>query len=234
MSTTADRRFRSARQWSNREIATLGPLFDGDIVNVSGWDDRDKEGGVYRSYFTNKKSYAITNYGGDHGEGADGEIPLDLERTLPAELKHRFDLAFNHTTLEHVFMLFDAFHNICEMSRDAVLIIVPFAQVEHFEESFGDYWRFTPQAMRRLFEREGMTLAYCSVTDHKDAALYVTALGVRDPAKWAGRLPSTQLPRHAGTWIGAPRGWARLSGELRKAARKLLGRKGVAEYGEDR
>jgi len=219
-----DRRFRSARRWSNREIAALAPLFDGDIVNVSGWDDRDKEGATYQSYFRNRKSYSITNYGGDHGEGAAGEIRLDLEAELPAALKRQFDLAFNHTTLEHVFSMFEAFHNICELSRDAVLIVVPFAQVEHFEDSFGDYWRFTPQALRRLFEREDMTLVYCAVTEQTDAALYVIGLGVRDPSKWVGRLPETRLPRNAGTWIGAPRGLQGLTGALRRAARRLAGR----------
>ena len=57
-----DRKFRLPRIWSNNELKKIAPLFEGDVVNVSGWQDKDKEGDEYKNYFKNKKSYTITNY----------------------------------------------------------------------------------------------------------------------------------------------------------------------------
>lgn len=200
-----DRRFRGPRLWSNREIAALGPLFSGSAVNVSGWDDRDKEGGRYRDYFSGIERYAITNYVGFRGaRNEDGSIPLDLEAPLPEDLRGQFDLVFNHTTLEHVFDCFTAVKNLCALSRDAVLVVAPFAQMVHSTESFGDFWRFSPEALGKLFEREGFTMVYASANPEKDSAIYVTALAVRDPARWAGRLPKPHSPKPLGAWIGGP------------------------------
>lgn len=203
MKASPERRFRKARIWSNKEMERLAPLFGGDIVNVSGWDDRDKEGRRYRDYFTNAKSYSITNYAGERGfQGQDGEIPLDLEKPLPADLEKRFDTVFNHTTLEHVFDIVTAFGNLCRMSRDAVLVIVPFAQVEHWTESYGDYWRISGQALEKLFQREGFSMIYCSANGDADGAVYVLGIGVRNPEAWKGRLPAAGYERPLANWLG--------------------------------
>ncbi len=96
-----ERQFFAARKWSNTEIRKIGRLFEGDAINVSGWDDRDKEGGYYREYFPNLSSYAISNYSGERGtQGTSGEIFIDLEAPLPPDLSRRYGLVFNHTTLE--------------------------------------------------------------------------------------------------------------------------------------
>src|SRR5581483_8386198 len=52
------------RAWSNRQLRAVAPLFDGRVVNVSGWEDRDKRGGRYRDYFTRAAGYELTNYRG--------------------------------------------------------------------------------------------------------------------------------------------------------------------------
>ena len=39
------------RLYTNDLLKHYGPYFKGSVVNVSGWDDRDGEGGVYRDYF---------------------------------------------------------------------------------------------------------------------------------------------------------------------------------------
>lgn len=73
----------SSRNWSNSELARLGRLFQGDIVNVSGWLDSDRSGSGknYIEYFPNHTSYTITNYPGMRGlETSPNSIPLDLEK----------------------------------------------------------------------------------------------------------------------------------------------------------
>jgi hypothetical protein len=56
------RRFTYARRWSNRESRKRAPLFGGSVVNVSGWQDSDKQGKKYKDYFSDASSYDITNY----------------------------------------------------------------------------------------------------------------------------------------------------------------------------
>jgi len=203
MAVSPERRFRKARIWSNTEMARLAPFFEGDIVNVSGWDDRDKEGRRYRDYFTKASSYSITNYAGERGfQGETGEIPLDLEKPLAPELEKRFDVVFNHTTLEHVFDVVSAFNNMCAMAKEAVIVIVPFAQVEHWSDSYGDYWRISGQALERLFKNAGYTMIYCSANDDADGAVYVLGIGVRNPDVWQGRLPEATYKRPLANWLG--------------------------------
>ena len=96
------RRFRAARCWSNSVLRQIAPLFKGDVVNVSGWRDEDKEGGLYRDYFSAARSYRVTNFGGFRGESANTTLRLDLEKDLPQGLNGCADVVFNHTTLEHV------------------------------------------------------------------------------------------------------------------------------------
>jgi hypothetical protein len=55
----------------------------GNIVNVSGWRDEDKEGGTYRErHFTRATDYWITNWKAE-ARGLHGDLPneqfLDLE-----------------------------------------------------------------------------------------------------------------------------------------------------------
>jgi hypothetical protein len=90
---------------------------------------------------------------------------------LPQELVERFDVVFCHTVFEHIFEISKAFEKFCAMSKDVAIAIVPFAQVQHEEkESYMDYWRFTPTCPRKLFEANGMTSVYESITPRKSAA----------------------------------------------------------------
>ncbi len=210
-----DRRFRRARVWSNAELRRIAPIFSGDVVNVSGWKDEDKEGSLYREYFINAKSYSITNYVGDQGfQDGNDEISLDLESQLSESLVRRFDVVFNHTTLEHVFDVTTAFGNLCEMARDAVIVVVPFAQTEHWSKSYGDYWRFSGQALERLFRKFGFEIAYCSANNGADEAVYVFAVGVRDAKKWDGRLPEATYVRPLAKWLGRPKKWEKIFSRL--------------------
>jgi len=187
MDIFTDRQFRLARKWSNKELLKFAPLFDGDIVNVSGWIDIDKEGRKYSDYFIYKKSYTVTNYSGHRGiQNLDCEIYLDLEKDLPEYLYEKFDVAFNHTTFEHIYEINKAFANFCALTSDIAIVIVPFSQVEHSSSSYGDYWRFTPMSMRLLFEENGMTVLYESANNNKKSAIYLFYLATKDPDKWNG------------------------------------------------
>lgn len=42
------RSFRLPRQWSNQTLRTVGGIFTGEVINVSGWQDQDKEGHRYK------------------------------------------------------------------------------------------------------------------------------------------------------------------------------------------
>ena len=142
------------RRWSNAELRKVGHLFTGEVINVSGWRDEDREHAHYADYFPHKASYTVSNVGGAKGlQGADNEFTLDLERPVPEDRRRRYDVVFNHTTLEHVYDIHAAVKALCTLSRDVVIVVVPFAQGTHWEEgSYRDYWRPTPFALRNLFE----------------------------------------------------------------------------------
>ena len=200
----ADRTYRLARLWSNGELRRLAPVFAGEVVNVSGWDDRDKDGGRYRDYFTAASGYAITNYGGERGlQHRSGEYYLDLAGEVPEELRQRFDVAFNHTTLEHVFDVRAAFRNLCALTRDVAIVVVPFAQAQHETASFGDFWRFTPTCLRRLFSENGLSVIYEAENSHRNSATYLLFAGSRHPERWQGKLPPFEPLSCSGAWIGA-------------------------------
>lgn len=171
-------KFKQPRVWSNQELRKIGPHLQGAVVNVSGWKDSDKEGGNYRSYFPKNTEYFITNYSSTYKgfQGNGDEIALDLVQPLPAELVGRFDIVFNHTTLEHIFEVQVAFENLAKMSRNHVLVVVPFLQQQHGPE-YGDFWRFTPLAMKRLMEKNGLELTYINYNDSATDSIYIIALG---------------------------------------------------------
>lgn len=199
---TAPRQSYLARLWSNEVLSQIGALCDGDIVNVSAWNDSDKAGAYYRSYFPQARSYSLTNYGG--GKGAlseDIDLPcyhLDLEQPCPEELRGKFDVVFNHTTLEHVFEVFQAVETLCDLSSDAVLCVVPWVQRVHGPPDFMDYWRFTPYALEKLFARSGMTIAYQSATPYDNSAIYNVFLATRHPERWTQRLAGVQRTHNTG------------------------------------
>jgi len=212
LSLLPERRFRLARRWSNRELRRLAPAFGGHVVNVSGWNDEDKEGGTYRSYFSAASRYTLTNHAGERGFGGrDGERLLDLSQPPPQDLERSFDVVFNHTTLEHIFEARQAFANLCRLSRDVVIVVVPFAQQQHETASFGDYWRFTPSCLRQLYAENGLGVVYEAESPDADAASYLLFVGARQPELWRPRLPAAAPIQVAGAWIGRPRFWSRVA-----------------------
>jgi hypothetical protein len=205
VTSQTDRKFRLARIWSNQELRRIAGMFSGDITNVSGGDDEDKEGAHYESYFTSKQSYCLTNYapGAFRGfKGRDNEILLDLRGELPPELRQRFDVVFNHTTLEHIFEVQTAFANLCRLTKDILIFIVPFAQVQHENEGYKDYWRFTPTCLRTMCDASGMSVIYEAASPYDNCAIYLFVVASRNPDRWRREMPSYQPLESVGTWIG--------------------------------
>lgn len=188
------------RNWSNVELRKFAPVFDGAVINVSGWRDEDQEGGHYRDYFSAASSYAVSNYSGERGStGAVGELFLDLEGEVPNELVGRFQVAFNHTVLEHIYRIDKAVAAICALSNDAVILVTPFLQQVHFEEgSYGDFWRLTPMCIDRMLAEHGFHVVYQSCNDNEWYIVYVLTVAVRDPARYRGRLPNASSASRVG------------------------------------
>jgi hypothetical protein len=226
MFNTIDRKFRVPRVWSNRELRRFSAMFEGAVANVSGWRDEDKEGGKYREYFSKASEYWITNYKSEargFQGGVENELFLDLTQDLPQDLHGRFDVVFNHTVLEHIFDVRVAFANLCRMTKDIAIVVVPFIQEQHGD--YGDYWRFTPQAMDLLFVANGMETIYCSVNDARSDSIYVFAIGSKNSDKWgvirqsAGNLVDQV---HGGLVIGTKIIRNSLSFRVANALRRIL------------
>lgn len=191
----ARRRFPelNPRRWSNAELRRLGPLFKGHVVNISGYRDEDKEGGMYRDYFPEAADYSITNYDGSGvvGDGAEGSIYLDLQAAPDPEMKFRFNVGLNHTVLEHIEFVRPAFAQMSHLVSDALITVVPFAQDEHYSPGiYGDYWRISPLGLKSLYEENGFTMIYLNANESPWYPVYLCAVGVRDPSAYADFLPS--------------------------------------------
>lgn len=184
MNYISERIYKLPRIWSNHELKKFADIFSGNIVNVSGWKDSDKQGQKYKTYFRNASTYTITNFKSElRGlQGIKNEIFLDLEKDLPSNLKRSFDVAFNHTVLEHIYDFRKAFSNLCEISNDIVILVVPFLQQNH--ANYGDYWRFTPLSIKKLFEDNGYETIYMSFNSNKFSSVYIFAIASRYPDKW--------------------------------------------------
>jgi hypothetical protein len=211
---------RLARRWSNSELARFASWFTGDIVNVSAWRDEDKFGKHYVDYFTRKASYTITNYRSEMQgmQGTAQEVFLDLETPLDRDLIGKFDVVFNHTVLEHVYDSQAAFARLCEMSRDIVIVVVPWLQPYH--STYGDYWRFSPLAVKKMYEANGVAPLYLSFNDDAFASVYVFAIGSKHPARWRERFSEpVAIQNHRGHVAGQ----RSIAQNVRAALRLLLG-----------
>ncbi len=177
-----DRKFSIARRWSNQVLKKYAPYFSGSVVNVSAKLDFDRVDMNYREYFTNARSYQITNHDVYESEAQirQNEIKLDLEEELREELIAGFDVVFNHTTLEHIFHVEKAFSNLCRLAKEAVIVVVPFSQQQHVAATYYDYWRFTPYSLERMFEDNGFTLVVTEYNDSFNGAIYLLGIGIRD------------------------------------------------------
>jgi len=184
------------REWSNNELKKFVGLFKGDIVNVSAWKDNDKSNCNYSYYFRGCKSYTITNFREDYRgfQGKKGEIELDLEKPLDSKMYGAFDTVFNHTTLEHVYDFQTAFKNLCYMTRDILILVLPWMQEYHpaTDKSYGDYWRFSEEAIRKMCENREITPVYLSQNRDANNCIYFFLIASKRPELWWEKIKNVQ------------------------------------------
>jgi len=174
----------SPRAWSNDELRKLKNYFpkNSRIINVGGWEDKDKEGGFYKDYFPNPVIYHVANYPGDSKRGTNvrTDLTIDLTKSLPGDLYFKYDIALTHTVLEHVPDPVFSFAQIGKLSRDIIITVVPFKQHLHFEpESYGDYYRFSPFSMRKLHKDNDFNILYESYMPIPSLDVYLFYVGTR-------------------------------------------------------
>ena len=94
------------RKWSNDELKRLSPHFTGDVINIAGGKDSDKENKLYKHYFINVDSYTVANYPKQYSEKCqENDLFLDLSVSLGnnSNFLEGYDVVFTHTVLEHIF-----------------------------------------------------------------------------------------------------------------------------------
>jgi len=179
------------RAWTNRELQKIGTLLSGSILNCSGWCDEDKQGRCYRDYFPRATEYHVSMReirvyeGKDKSIRKQPDVAIDLERALSPSLEGCYDVVICHTVLEHVFDIFTAFRNLAALSRDIVIVAVPWCQRVHESslqnDSYYDYWRISPSALKELFGRNGLSLIYINGNWDFHASTYYLAVGSKQP-----------------------------------------------------
>ena len=176
------------RKWSNDELKRLSPHFTGDVINIAGGKDSDKENKLYKHYFINVDSYTVANYEKQYSEkNQDNAILLDL--SIPLEnaspLLETYDVVFTHTVLEHIFDINTAISNLCKISKDIVITVVPFIQSFHQKEKYyHDYWRFTPYCIYRLFKDNGLDTIYINWNNDPHGNIYLFHIASKKKEKW--------------------------------------------------
>lgn len=182
-----DRKFRLPRKWSNYELSKFAHMFSGCVINVSANYDKDKEGGCYKDYFTEAEDYSISNHElCFQGDSRFNEVYLNLEEAIEKSFVGKFDVVFCHTVLEHIYKVDVAFENLCTISNDIVILVVPFLQQMH--SKYGDYWRFTPLTIRNKFLENDYEVIYLSFNSHRNSSVYIFAIGSKFPERWKDRI----------------------------------------------
>jgi hypothetical protein len=101
-----------------------------------------------------------------------------------------------------------------------VILVVPFAQVLHYTESFFDYWRFTPHSLHQMFHENRLQVVYEAASRHRRSAVYLLIVGSRNPERWSPVVPGfTPLER-----VGESLGSGALHRFLVSLVRRLLDR----------
>lgn len=174
------------RYWSNDELNAVINKF-GDyktVINVSGWKDSDKEGHNYKDYFKKNTKYAISNFPDDNHKGisSGSDVKINLTLELPIELINQFDIALNHTVLEHIEYPEFAFNQISKLTTDLIITVIPWSQSLHFSAGqFGDYYRISPFLMRKWHENNGFKILYESYSPPYAPETYLFYVGSKKP-----------------------------------------------------
>lgn len=185
----------NARCWSNERLKYFCSNFSGRIINISGGDDSDKQGDVYRNYFNNKTDYYISNFSKLYE--VENEIEFDLRsRAIDINDTGKYDVVFTHTVLEHVYELDAAINNICSLSRDIIITVVPFIQSYHRDHWYDDFWRFTPVALFKAFELRGFKTLHVDWNDDPIGNIYILHIASKNPDRWGHVFKSVYTKLH--------------------------------------
>ncbi|CAN2048446.1 Methyltransferase type 11 domain-containing protein [Candidatus Magnetomoraceae bacterium gMMP-1] len=195
-------RYSNPRLWSNDELKKFADLFVGDVINISAGQDKDKENRTYRDYFSKANSYTISNYKRlFNNSNLYNEIELDLNVPLPIEkdIISRFDVVFSHTVLEHVYDVKIAIKNLCKLSKDIVITIVPYIQSFHHEEGiYNDYWRLSPYAISNLFSEHSFKTIYISWNNDPIGNIYIFHIASKCPDRWCNIINMNNMNNNFG------------------------------------
>lgn len=176
----------SARAQSNRILREYLRHLGGDVINVSGWRDEDRADRHYKDYYGQVCSYSVTNIMGARGMPDDCDSSyqwhfLDLEAPVPSDMVAGYDVVFCHTVLEHIFDVASSFRALADLTRDIVVLVVPFVQRVHCSDSYSDYHRFSPYFLDRYFTQAGFTTLLCWFNQYPRSCIYVTFIAARHP-----------------------------------------------------
>ncbi len=177
------------RFYSNQILRQYCQAFTGDIINVSGWQDSDKQGNFYRNYYKSYSKYTISNIYGVNGmpENISSEIDsifLDLNNPIPKTLKSRYDVVFTHTVLEHIYDTQQALENLAALSKDVVITVMPFSQSVHYTNSYSDFVRLTPYYLKKFFEEKGFTVLLSTANENPYYTVYIIFIVSKFPERY--------------------------------------------------
>jgi hypothetical protein len=162
------------------------------VINVSGGRDIDKEGRVYRDYFPNAKSYTLSNYILEfQGSNSYNEIKLDLSFPIPydSSLIKKYETVLSHTVLEHIYEVDQAIENLCRLSNDIVITVVPFLQeFHHVPGQYFDYWRISPHSLVLSFGKHGFKTLYTNWNEDPFGNIYIFHIASCQPEKWVDKI----------------------------------------------
>lgn len=179
----------NCRRFSNDILKQYCKAFSGNIINVSGWEDSDKQGNYYRNYFNCIQHYTISNVDGVNGMPEnlpDGikSIYMDLEKPLPSNLNSKFDVVLSHTVLEHIYSTQQALTNLVSLSKDVIITVLPFSQSVHYTNSYSDYVRLTPLYLKKFFEDNGFHILLCTANENPYTSIYTVMIVSKHPERY--------------------------------------------------
>jgi len=123
-----------------------------DILNIGATlNSTDKEGNLYKNYFLNKNYYTLDK---NYLDNSKNHIKADIHNL--DNVSKKFDLILCMSVLEHVENPFIAAKQMTSiLKKNGLLYLcVPFFYPEHkyITDGYSDYWRFTDDAIKILFE----------------------------------------------------------------------------------
>lgn len=121
--------------------------------------------------------------------GTSGVLVGDASRPIATD--ERFDITFSHNALEHMPEPFAVAQNMHDLLRPGGLVLAKTVFACHHHASPSDYWRFTDEGLRYIFEKAGF-----------ETVEYGYDVSERRREKLGGHIPeSAPLIDRQGGWL---------------------------------